>query len=260
MDGANYEDDGGLSSDEGETEDEAEFVDASDSTPPSSGSPKHLTDIYIPPPDLSMPGSSTDSSISDLTKPGIHQTESPKPFNLPELNILPSSPATPTPGNLPTPMPNFGATEDTPKASTAFSLPTTPGSSRFIPKKFVRKFSGLTGGSSGSSQPSSPAVDIQGNLVPPESTKKRSSSAERKKFGRSWSSGSGSGNGTASPSGSGSGSDSGAISRPAIPALSTGGKRKKSDFEFKGTNDILGIVMLEIQSADDLPRLANSTY
>ncbi|KAF4622347.1 hypothetical protein D9613_009567 [Agrocybe pediades] len=260
--GANYEDDGGLSSDEGETEDEAEFMDASDTTPPlSSNSPKHLASIFVPPSEQSS--GSTTGTVVDLTKPGVGQQDSPKPFNLqlPELNILPSSPATPTPGNLPTPMPSFGASEDTPKASTAFSLPTTPqsstsGSSRFIPKKFVRKFSGLTGGS-GSSQPSSPAVDVQGNLVPPEPTsKKRSASTERKKFGRSWSSSSGSGNGTVSPSGSASGSDSGIVQRPAVTAR---GKRKKSDFEFKGTNDILGIVMLEIQSADDLPRLANMT-
>ena len=31
-------------------------------------------------------------------------------------------------------------------------------------------------------------------------------------------------------------------------------------FEFKGANDIVGIAMLEIQSADDLPRLANSEF
>ena len=38
------------------------------------------------------------------------------------------------------------------------------------------------------------------------------------------------------------------------------GKRAESDFEFQGANDIVGIVMLEIQGADDLLRLANSTY
>jgi hypothetical protein len=39
------------------------------------------------------------------------------------------------------------------------------------------------------------------------------------------------------------------------------GKRRGSDFEFQeGANHIVGIVMLEIQGADDLPRLANSTY
>ena len=44
----------------------------------------------------------------------------------------------------------------------------------------------------------------------------------------------------------------------AVTALGAG-KRRKSDFEFKGgANDIVGIVMLEIEGADDLPRLANS--
>jgi hypothetical protein len=39
------------------------------------------------------------------------------------------------------------------------------------------------------------------------------------------------------------------------------GKRAESYFESQeGANDIVGIVMLEIQGADDLPRLANSTY
>ncbi|KAF6765662.1 phosphatidylserine decarboxylase-domain-containing protein [Ephemerocybe angulata] len=34
---------------------------------------------------------------------------------------------------------------------------------------------------------------------------------------------------------------------------------KKKAFQFEGSNDIVGIVMLEIQSADDLPRLSNMT-
>ncbi len=38
------------------------------------------------------------------------------------------------------------------------------------------------------------------------------------------------------------------------------GWRRKSNFEFEGANDIVGIVMLEKQSADDLPRLANSEF
>lgn len=39
---------------------------------------------------------------------------------------------------------------------------------------------------------------------------------------------------------------------PASPSVETGsrmGWRRKSNFEFKGANDIVGIVMLEIQSA-----------
>jgi len=37
-----------------------------------------------------------------------------------------------------------------------------------------------------------------------------------------------------------------------------GGARKKVDYSLGTANDIVGIVMLEIQSADDLPRLKNS--
>ena len=144
------------------------------------------------------------------------------------------------------------------------------GAARFIPKKFVRKFSGLTGSSAVPSSPASPAiaspaVDAQGNLVPPSPKKadKCSVSGERKKFGRNWSSRSGS----LSPSGSASSGSEGGPSVPASGASTTGittlgaGKQRGSDFEFQeGANDIVGIVMLEIQGADDLPWLANSTF
>ena len=150
-------------------------------------------------------------------------------------------------------------TEETPRASGGFAQPTPhSGAARFIPKKFVRKFSGLTGSSPASPALSSPAVDTQGNLVPPspKTSEKRAASSERKKFGRKWSSRSDS----LSPSGSASsGSDAGV----AAPGMVTGQTmaRTKSDFELKGgTNDIVGIVMLEIQGADDLPRLANSAF
>jgi len=158
--------------------------------------------------------------------------------------------------------------EATPKASAGFSLPTP--SSRFIPKKFVRKISGLTGG--GGSAPTSPAlaspaVDSQGNLVPPvpsSNQKQRSSSRERKKFGRSWSSGGGVSSGSGASSGNETPVTPGGTTPTPSTSLSTtslgAGKRLKSDYEFKGTNDIVGIVMLEIQGADDLPRLANSEF
>ena len=49
-------------------------------------------------------------------------------------------------------------------------------------------------------------------------------------------------------------------STAAIATLGAG-KRRESDLEFQeGANDIAGIVMLEIQGADDLPRLANSPF
>lgn len=71
-----------------------------------------------------------------------------------------------------------------------------------------------------------------------------------------------------SPSGSASSGSEGGPSVPASGASTAGittlgaGKRRGSDFEFQeGANDIVGIVMLEIQGADDLPpRLANSTF
>jgi phosphatidylserine decarboxylase len=146
-------------------------------------------------------------------------------------------------------------TEETPRASAGFAQPAPhSGAARFIPKKFVRKFSGLTGSSSVPSSPASPAiassaVDTQGNLVPPPPKKaeKRSVSGERKKFGRKWSSRSGS----LSPSGSASSGSEGGPSVPASGASTAGittlgaGKRRGGDFEFQeGANDIVGIIML----------------
>ncbi|KJA14260.1 hypothetical protein HYPSUDRAFT_59467 [Hypholoma sublateritium FD-334 SS-4] len=295
------QDDGGLSSDSDESDDDAEFVDASDTTPPNSGgpsgpssraasrSPKPLLDLYIPPEaergaQTSAGTTSTVASAtpaSTTTSAGGIAVPQPRPaYPLPELHILPSSPATPTPGaSLATAMPM--TIEETPRPTAGFALPPTSASSpgsRFIPRKFVRKFSGLT--SVGTASPTtpaegmaSPAVDMAGQLVPPspggreaKKNNERAKSAERrKKFGRSWSSSSG-GNGGG---GASSGSDTGAVHGeggvpvgPASPSVETGsrmGWRRKSDFEFKGANDIVGIVMLEIQSADDLPRLANMT-
>ncbi|KAF8957740.1 phosphatidylserine decarboxylase-domain-containing protein [Flammula alnicola] len=223
--GAHYQDDGGLSSDPDDSDDEAEFVDAS----------LHTT-LFRPLP----PPSSADT---DRTQPVVGQAppQPRPPFNLPELKILPSSPATPTPGNLPTAMP----TEDTPRASASFSVP-TPQSSRF-PKKIRPQVLGVDQLDGGTFV----ARAARGNLVPPNvqsAAEKRSASRDRKKFGRSWSTG------TVSPSGS-SGSETGTVGISSLGA----GRRRKSDFEFKGANDIVGIVMLEIQGADDLPRLANMT-
>jgi hypothetical protein len=36
--------------------------------------------------------------------------------------------------------------------------------------------------------------------------------------------------------------------------------KRESDFKFQGANDVVGIVLLEIQSAFDLPRLLNSGF
>ena len=116
------------------------------------------------------------------------------PFGLSDPTIQPSSPATPTPvGHLSTPMP---MTEDTPRASVGFFQPTPQsGPVRFILKKLVHKFSGLTGSSSPSPPPASPAlsslvVKTQANLILPSPKKpgKHAASGERKNFGRKSSS------------------------------------------------------------------------
>ncbi|KAF8808440.1 hypothetical protein BYT27DRAFT_7188951 [Phlegmacium glaucopus] len=188
-------------------------------------------------------GLSSDSGNSDDEAEFTDPQEGSPPASKPALDIhIPNkppqlviqsspnpSPATPTPGNLPTPTPTV--VEPTPKASSGFSVPTP----RFMPKmKFGKKFSGLSPAPA-SPALNSPAIDAQGTLVSPAPSKK--------KFVRKWSSGSGS----PSTSTTGSGNES-------SNASST-----KSDFKFEGGNDIVGIVMLEIQSASDLPRLANMT-
>jgi phosphatidylserine decarboxylase len=145
--------------------------------------------------------------------------------------VIPSfsnSPGTPTPGNLPTP--TLTTVEPTPKASAGFSVP----SARFMPKMKlgVKKFPGLSS-TPASPTLASPAIDAQGNPVSPAPTKH--------KFVRSWSSGSGS---------TSNGNESTNISSA----------KRESGYKFQGENDIVGIVLLEIQSASDLPRLLNSAF
>ena len=136
-----------------------------------------------------------------------------------------NSPGTPTQGSQLTPTPT--AVEPTPKASAGFSVP----SARFMPKMKLggKKFSLST--TPASPALASPAIDAQGVPVP-----------TKHKFVRNWSSGSG------SASLSSSGNESTNVSSTKL----------KSDFKFQGANDIVGIVLLEIQSASDLPRLLNS--
>ena len=146
------------------------------------------------------------------------------------IHAASNSPGTPTPGNLPTPTPT--AVEPTPKASAGFSVPST----RFMPKMKLggKIFPGL---STAPASPAlaSPAIDAQGVPV--------SSAPTKPKFVRNWSSGSGS------------------------PSIVSGNENTNvsstklgSDFKFQGANDIVGIVLLEIQSASDLPRLHNSAF
>ena len=189
-----YNDDGGLSSDDGNSDDEADEVDVQEVGPP----PSKPTNIPGKPPQLA-------------------------------INPIPISPATPTPGNLPTPTPII--VEPTPKASAGFSVPT----SHFIPKMKFGKKLGLSSSPASPALPS-PGIDVQGVLVPPPT---------RGKFVRNWSSGS------LSSSAVGSGNEN--------SNSNSSSTNLKSVFKFEGGNDIVGIVMLEIQSASDLPRLPNST-
>ena len=170
---------------------------------------------------------------SRASKPSLDvQIPNTKPAQL-VIQPVSLSPGTPTAGNQPTP--TATTVEPTPKASAGFSVPST----RFMSKIKLggKKFSGL---STAPASPglASPAIDAQGVPV--------SSAPARHKFVRNWSSGSGS----ASLSSIGSGNES-------TNASST---KLKSDFKFQGANDIVGIVLLEIQSASDLPRLLNSAF
>jgi phosphatidylserine decarboxylase len=149
------------------------------------------------------------------------------------IQAVSNSPGTPTPGNLPTPTPTV--VEPTPKASAGFSVP----SARFMPKMKLggKKFPGL---STAPASPAltSPAIDAQGIPV--------SAAPTKRKFVRNWSPGSGS----PSLSAIGSGNESPNVSSTKLDA----------GFKFQGSNDIVGIVLLEIQNATDLPRLANSAF
>lgn len=92
------------------------------------------------------------------------------------------------------------------------------------------------------------------NAAPPIA---RSVSKERRLFGRK---GSGSYSSSSGTSGTESTVPSGTTPITPLSALSVlgAGKRKESHYEYKKNHDIVGIVMLEIQGADNLPKWANS--
>ncbi|KAF5316054.1 hypothetical protein D9619_006903 [Psilocybe cf. subviscida] len=165
-----------------------------------------------------------------------------------------------SPGALsitPVPTPSSAGPGAPPLTPTTPITPTTSsGASRFIPnpKKFVRRFSGLTGGggssasssseAQGSSTAGAMAMDAEGAGAPSLAA-------------------------TANPVAAVSQTQSdGSLPSPVSSAKGDGGKgtgkktrkRKGRGYEFKGdSNDIVGIVMLEIEGADDLPRVANMT-
>ena len=171
----------------------------------------------------------TDAQEGQLpaSKPILDVQIPPKPPQL-VIHAVSGSPGTPTPGNLQTP--TATAVEPTPKPSAGFSVPAP----RFMPKmKLGKKFTGLSAAPA-SPAPISPGIDTQGVPV--------SSPPTKNKFVRNWS-----GSSHSTP---GSGNES-TIANPA---------KVKSGFKFHGANDIVGIVMLEIQNASNLPRLNNSAF
>ncbi|KAF8994050.1 phosphatidylserine decarboxylase-domain-containing protein [Cyathus striatus] len=227
--GPEFEDDGGLSSDEDEEEEEEEN--------PAHLSNTHtqpLTELYTPPGEADKPQTQPQE---DKVKEKMQQPHALK-VPPPELNIQPSSPMSPIPDSTlgdktPVPVPTPAVTP-------------TQKSSGFIPRmKFPRKLSGLTtntksstssSGSAGEpTTPTTPAplsarTNTSGSLglSTPLTTPVSDSGAEKerkKRFRKSWGE----------------------------------GEKKKREYAFGGGNDIVGIVMLEIQGAEDLPRLKNMT-
>jgi len=219
------QDDGGLSSDSDGSDEEDEFVDALDTTPPSS------------------------SPLSRSPAEFTSGAEQQRPSSAAVLSISVNSPDTPTPGAIPTPVPNVGVIEPTPKAIAGFATPTSA-SGRFNPRNIVRKLSGLTG------TPTSPMVEGPSGLVSAPPPIARSVSKEKRLFGKRGS------GGYSSSSGGSSGTENNIAATPttSLGALSVlgAGKRKESHYEYKKSHDIVGIVMLEIQGADNLPKCANS--
>jgi phosphatidylserine decarboxylase len=159
------------------------------------------------------------SAFSEPVLHHHHHHHQPKPPP-PELN-LEMSPSTPTPAAMfKTPVPGRSSTRSS-----------TTG---FIPKIFPRRY-GSAYSDSGLGSPLVTSTELQSSFSPntPTPTHPRSSSgsstppiapasAKKKNFKRKWAA------------------------------------RKKADYNLSASNDILGIVMLEIQGASDLPRLKNS--
>jgi len=192
---ADFQDTGGLSSDEDDDDDD-DFVDAR--SEPQSPNPSH-------------------TAIESLTPP--------------PAVITVTSPTTPT-------------TESSPK--TTLVTTSTPGKSGFIPRmKFPRKISGLTASLS-SSNNNIPPVDLTNTATGISYVTKPNKKCQvRKRTGNSAA--------TINTAGVGVGHAAESLSLPPMK------KKRGTGYQYAGGNDIIGIVMLEVQGAEDLPRLRNST-
>lgn len=178
--------------------------------------------------DSTQPEPEPEAGPSSYTPPLAHLYVPPPPADL-KLS-LPDSPV------LETPTTPTGAGTSTPP-SVKTPTPSRPGTFKNIPRIFPRRSNSarpqLESPKTPSASPSraspphspSPAVSSPGTgTATPTLASPRPGVSSRAKFRKSW------------------------------------GGSKKTDYNFSAANDILGIVMLEIQSAVDLPRLKNSEY
>ncbi|EPS93599.1 hypothetical protein FOMPIDRAFT_1055836 [Fomitopsis schrenkii] len=182
-------------------------------------------------------GDSSDDEEDDSAQPEAGPSYTPPLAHLyvppPALDLTLEMPASPVLETPTTPTAPGASTPPTVKTPT----PSRPGSTfKAIPRIFPRRSNSAkpqlespqTPGASPShaSPPHSPAVSTPGTgTTTPTVTSPRPGVASRAKFRKSWG----------------------------------GGANKKTDYNFSAANDILGIVMLEIQTAADLPRLKNMT-
>ncbi|EEB93365.1 hypothetical protein MPER_07987, partial [Moniliophthora perniciosa FA553] len=283
--GPEYEDDGGLSSesdasdyddddesadssDEEGEEDEGEFVvDTIDDTshvqtPTASNatSPTISSTIHTPVP-------RSVSATVPVTPTGAPRAQEQAAIEPPHLNITPASPI----GGVTDPIASLDTTMGgtaPPQASQQGRPSPSPRLSGMIPR--IPKFPKPKRSDTSSSQPETPdsptaVIDLGADIsAPPEEEKTKEE--KKKRFRKSWGSRRPSGNvptvgteRTASESsgGSGSGGSSG-NERTERRKERKERSRRKSEYSFGAQNDIVGIVMLEIQNASDLPRLKNS--
>ncbi|ESK89527.1 phosphatidylserine decarboxylase [Moniliophthora roreri MCA 2997] len=293
--GPEYEDDGGLSSEsdssdydddddtaessdeEGEDEDEDESVNVVDDTshvqtPTASNatSPTLSSTIHTPVP-RSASSTAPDTPTAAQTQartPSSGGADGAGAVELPHLNLTPASPigsATDPIASLDTAM---GGTAPPSGSQQSRSSP-SPRLSGMIPR--IPKFPKPKRSDTSSSQPDTPdsptaVIDLGADIsATPEEEKAREE--KKKRFRKSWGSRRTSGNiptvgsertASESSSGSGSGGSSG-NERAERRKERKERSRRKSEYSFGGQNDIVGIVMLEIQSASDLPRLKNMT-
>ncbi|KAH0584865.1 hypothetical protein H2248_008143 [Termitomyces sp. 'cryptogamus'] len=217
------EDDGGLSSDEAESDDESDddYIDALEEIP------MQTTPVRVP-------------------------ANTP-----PQLTVQPSSPPSPT--SIPTPL--TYAYPPTPTSTPVMTKPPSPSFARkfSIP---IRRLSGLTSSPSANSSPSSSPSPVDPTLtedgVPTQeltSTKKGRFFGSRKNLAVG---------GTPPTPGAevidpfGGDGEGKTRKRMGRKRVGKSGKGKAYSYD-AGDNDIIGIVMLEVLKAEDLPRLKNMT-